>query len=137
MKEYLNSLDTNEVKECLAEYGQKDNSPFVVECLNVVIESSPRTVEKLIVNLANLYSFLVKESSLRDEDLEKGFKSILGEEGLLDDLAIDIPKFPKYLGSFFAVLIESNVVVSVPMKQFHSSSIESGRAQEIQKYGRI
>ena len=116
-------------------YGQKDNSPFVKECLNTVIECSPREAQKLIADLAKLYSFLKKESSIRSVDLEKGFKSILGEDGLLDDMVIDIPQFPKFLGFFIAALIEVDVIdLNMPMKQFHSSSIKSGMAQKILKY---
>jgi hypothetical protein len=107
----------------------------VKECLNTVIECSPREAQKLIADLAKLYSFLMKEASIRSVDLEKGFKSILGEDGLLDDMVIDIPQFPKFLGFFIAALIEVDVIdLNMPMKQFHSSSIKSGMAQKILKY---
>ena len=135
VNEYLCTLDVKEVKQCLAEYGQKDNSPFVKECLNIVIEASPREAQKLVADLSKLYSFLMKESSIRSVDLEKGFKSILGEDGLLDDMVIDIPQFPKFLGFFIAALISLDVIdLNMPVKQFHSSSIKSGMAQKILKY---
>ena len=118
MNEYLCTLDVKEVKQCLAEYGQKDNSPFVKECLNIVIEASPREAQKLVTDLSKLYSFLKKESSIRSVDLEKGFKSILVKM-VFDDMVIDIPQFPKFLGFFIAALISVDVIdLNMPVKQF-------------------
>jgi len=134
VNEYLHSLDKKEVKVCLAEYAQSDNSPFVVQCLNTVIECSPSKAKKLIADLATLYSFLLKENSLRNGDLEKGFKSVLGMD-CLDDIAIDVPQMPKFLGSFFAALIKNGVTdLNTPMKEFHSTSLKSGMAEKILKY---
>ena len=129
LKEFLHLKDENEVKECLVEYAQSDNSPFVSAALSKIIDSKAAD-RALRVDVANLLAALqLKYDVVTKKDIINGVRSALLE---FEDVCIDLPLAPRFVGEFFADLVASgSATLGALMGQIHASSVESGKAERI------
>eukprot|EP00940_MAST-03C_sp_MAST-3C-sp2_P002552 g2552.t1 len=129
LAEFKRIRDTNEVKECLMEYGQKDNSAFITEALNLIADTGSGdqavrdSIAKLIADLSS--------SVLTVRDILAGIGSFVE---FIDDICIDIPLAPAFVANFFAnVLCACNdkITLGALFQQFKNETIESGAAKRV------
>tara|TARA_A100001015_G_C14838746_1_gene651594 strand:+ start:400 stop:999 length:600 start_codon:yes stop_codon:yes gene_type:complete len=127
LKEFVSILDVNEVKLCLKEYGQVENSGFVKATVNFVLESK-KSEAKQRQSCAKLISELVG-STITNDDVVKGLRIALTT---FDENCIDFPFAKTFLSEFFAQLVVLKVAdLSTLLKQIHETSVSSGNAEKI------
>ena len=92
LEEYFSVRDCEEAKLCVQELKWPEYYPeFVRLAINLAMDNSERHVDLV----GQLLEFLYSEKTLTDKDIEAGLMSIVNE---FDDLAIDIPLAPRFLG---------------------------------------
>jgi len=129
IKEFMGILDEKEVAECLKEYAQADNAPFVHMTMRTVVNSrhsdakARNAVPKLFTSLCGPLSVLTSE------DIIKGLKKFAED---FDDLCIDLPRAPQYVADLYAGLVADDVcTLGALMKTFDKTCISGGRPEKV------
>jgi len=129
IKEFMNILDEKEVAECLKEYAQEDNSPFVHMVMKSVVNSK-HAQAKARTAVAKLFGSLCGSmKTLTAADMEKGFKLFAST---FDDMCIDLPRAPQYVADLFALLVADGVCkLGTLMSCFDKTCVGSGRPEKV------
>ncbi|GAQ88382.1 eukaryotic translation initiation factor eIF-4G [Klebsormidium nitens] len=104
LKEYLSAADIKEAALCVTELKTPSyHSTIVQTAVNLGFEGKDRDRELV----GKLLPGLVAQKAITAEELEAGFMALAEQ---LDDLAIDLPKAPRYLGDFVGKAIAAGAM---------------------------
>ncbi|KAH7428597.1 hypothetical protein KP509_09G008000 [Ceratopteris richardii] len=103
IKEFLSVVDFHEAQLCVEELSDKNFYPqFVQMCINALFTAKDRERDQL----GKLLIYLWSKKVLSTQDISSGIAMVVDE---LEDLAVDVPYAPKYVGSLLGKLIDSEV----------------------------
>ena len=109
LKEYFHLRDLNEARQCVEDLDSpRYHAQFLFQAISMALEHTELHVQMVVELIHHLFS----QKTLTKVDIRDGFLMIAGQ---CDDLAIDIPLAPKYVGELFGKSAMNGTVVDLTL----------------------